>query len=113
MSYYWLKLGFCDNYAHDTTIFAALGLPGWMGLDRSAAVAIVLALVLLTSALGTAYKLYHCRRNRDLRNDEMRTVHTGQYHGKFETWFALDFAAQLKSKLSDRWDNIETLLRHY
>ena len=65
------------------TIFfiAALGLPGWMGLDRSATVAIVLALVLLTAALGTAYKLYYCRRNRELRNDELRTANTGQYHG--------------------------------
>ena len=63
--------------------FSALGLPGWIGLDKSAAIAIVLALILLTTALGTAYKLYHCKRNRDLRDDEMRTVNTGQYHGEF------------------------------
>lgn len=62
--------------------FAALGLPGWMGLDKSAAIAIVLGCILLTTALATAYKLYHCRRNRDLRNDEMRTANTGQYHGR-------------------------------
>ena len=55
-----------------------------MGLDRSASAAIVIALVLLTTALVTAYKLYYCRRNRDLRNDEMRTANTGQYQiGKF------------------------------
>ena len=58
-----------------------------MGLDRSAAVAIVLALILLTAALTTAYKLYHCRRNRELRNDEMRTANTGQYHGNLSTLF--------------------------
>ena len=63
--------------------FAALGLPGWMGLDKSAAIAIVIGCILLTTALATAYKLYHCRRNRDLRNDEMRTANTGQYHGMY------------------------------
>ena len=68
------------DYSNNIFI-AALGLPGWMGLDRSATVAIVLALVLLTAALGTAYKLYYCRRNRELRNDELRTANTGQYHG--------------------------------
>lgn len=78
----------CDNIHHcvdgaderHSEFCTSLGLPGWMGLDRSAAVAIVLALILLTAALTTAYKLYHCRRNRELRNDEMRTANTGQYH---------------------------------
>jgi len=59
----------------------ALGIPGWMGLDKSATIAIVLALILLTAALGVAYKLFFCKRNRDLRNDELRTANTGQYHG--------------------------------
>ena len=68
----------CNMYSTS----AALGLPGWMGLDKSAAIAIVLGCILLTTALATAYKLYHCRRNRDLRNDEMRTANTGQYHGR-------------------------------
>jgi len=58
----------------------SLGLPGWIGLDRSAATAIVLGLILLSTALTTAYKLYYCRRNRDLRVDETRTVNTGEYH---------------------------------
>ena len=61
--------------------FSALGIPGWMGLDKSATIAIVMALILLTAALSTAYKLYFCRRNRDLRNDQQRTENTGQYHG--------------------------------
>ena len=63
--------------------FAALGLPGWIGLDRSAATAIVLGLILLSTALTTAYKLYYCRRNRDLRVDETRTANTGEYHGMY------------------------------
>lgn len=78
----------CDNIHHcvdgaderHSEFCASLGLPGWMGLDKSAAIAIVLGCILLTTALATAYKLYHCRRNRDLRNDEMRTANTGQYH---------------------------------
>jgi hypothetical protein len=69
------------NRIFSPTFFAALGFPGWLGLDRSAAIAIVMAIVLITAALGTAYKLYHCRRNRELRNDEARTANTGQYHG--------------------------------
>ena len=52
-----------------------------MGLDKSATIAIVLALILLTAALGVAYKLFFCKRNRDLRSDELRTANTGQYHG--------------------------------
>ena len=64
--------------------FTALGIPGWMGLDKSATIAIVMALILLTAALGAAYKLYFCRRNRDLRTDELRTANTGQYHGKIQ-----------------------------
>ena len=55
-----------------------------MGLDKSATIAIVMALILLTAALGAAYKLYFCRRNRDLRTDELRTANTGQYHGKIQ-----------------------------
>ena len=73
----------CILYSIVVILVAALGLPGWMGLDKSAAIAIVLGCILLTTALATAYKLYHCRRNRDLRNDEMRTANTGQYHGKY------------------------------
>ena len=79
--YSWRRMYFVF-YCCDCLV-AALGLPGWMGLDKSAAIAIVLGCILLTTALATAYKLYHCRRNRDLRNDEMRTANTGQYHGKF------------------------------
>ena len=72
------------NYIFFVTLcfcFSALGIPGWMGLDKSATIAIVLALILLTAALGVAYKLFFCKRNRDLRNDELRTANTGQYHG--------------------------------
>jgi len=58
----------------------SLGLPGWIGLDRSAATAIVLGLILLSTALTTAYKLYYCKRSRDLRVDETRTANTGEYH---------------------------------
>ena len=78
--YSWRRMYFVF-YCCDCLV-AALGLPGWMGLDKSAAIAIVLGCILLTTALATAYKLYHCRRNRDLRNDEMRTANTGQYHGR-------------------------------
>ena len=52
-----------------------------MGLDKSATIAIVLGLILLTAALSVAYKLFFCKRNRDLRSDELRTANTGQYHG--------------------------------
>jgi len=78
----------CDNIHHcidgaderHSEFCSSLGIPGWMGLDKSATIAIVMALILLTAALGAAYKLYFCRRNRDLRTDELRTANTGQYH---------------------------------
>ena len=53
-----------------------------MGIDESGAIGIAIGILVLAAALATAYKLYHCKRNRELREDEVRTATTGQYHGE-------------------------------
>ncbi len=69
-------------FKKNNILLPALGLPGWLGLDKSAAIAIAVGILILSVASCTAYKLYYCKTNRELRTDEIRTATTGQYHGK-------------------------------